>query len=174
MAAPKELSFNLGIGANFTGAVQDSEAAQEFYKLYNAVNILASKLDEYTGALTVNVADRPYAPASAVNKAGQMTRFYAPAIANLTANTIVNISVAGVQAALAGSRPAHAIVTEDTLLGNYAPLSLLAVRAGFVGLTIGAYYYLSNSTPGAITGTAGTQRIGFAVSSTELAFGFLI
>lgn len=174
MAAPKELSFNLGIGATFTGEVQDPALAQELYKLYNAVNILAAKLDEYTGAISVNVADRPYAPPSAVNKAAQMTRFYVPAITNLLANTVVNISGAGAQAALAGTRVAHAIVLEDTVIGDYAPLALLAVRTGFVGLTRGANYYLSNSTAGAITGASGTQRIGFAVSSTELAFGFLL
>lgn len=174
MASPKELSFNLGIGANSTSNVQDPEAASELLKLYNAVNILASKLDEYTGAISLNVIDRPYAPPSATNKAAQMTRLYKEATENLLANTIVNIYSLGCRTALAGSRVAHAIVLEDTLLGDYAPLSLLAVRPGFFGLTPGANYYLSNSTPGAITGTAGTQRVGFAVSTTELAFGFLV
>lgn len=47
--------------------------------------------------------------------------------------------------------------------------------AGFVGLTIGAEYFLSDSTPGAITTTPPTtsgfllQRIGVAKSATELA-----
>jgi hypothetical protein len=47
------------------------------------------------------------------------------------------------------------------------------VIGGFVGLTVGAPYYLS-ATPGAIQSGATAQKVGFALSSTELAFGFLI
>ena len=58
----KELSFNLGLGSSFTSAVQDAEVSAELLKIYNAINTLATKLDEYTGSLTSTPPDRPYLP----------------------------------------------------------------------------------------------------------------
>lgn len=173
MPAFKELSFNLGLGANSTSAVEDPEAAAEFLKLYNAVNTLAVKLDEYTGALTITPADRPYVPTSTSNRAKYVNRLYYPAPSALAKNTVVNIYSGGVQAAVVGSKAAHAIVLEDTAAGDYAPVTLQGVIGGFVGLTVGAPYYLSAS-PGAIQSGATAQKVGFATSSTELAFGYLI
>lgn len=173
MAAIKELSFNLGIGANSTSNVEDSEASAEFLKLYNAVNTLAVKLDEYTGSLTITPADRPYVNSAQSNRAKYVNRLYFPAPAALAAKTVVNIYASGVQAAVVSSKPAHAIVLEDTAAGDYAPVTLQGVIGGFVGLTVGAPYYLSAS-PGAIQAGATAQKVGFAVSSSELAFGFLI
>lgn len=174
MPAPKELSFNLGIGAAFTGSIQDQEVAAEMYRIYNALNTLASKLDEYSGALSANVADRAYLPSSYTVKIGGITRLYKQTASALAVGTVVNIFSGGCRAALHGSFKAHAIVLEDTAAGNYAPVALMAVLPGFVALTPGADYFLSNSTPGAITGAGGTQKVGFAVSPTELAFGFFI
>jgi len=173
MTAIKELSFNLGIGANAAASIEDPEAAAEFLKLYNAINTLATKLDEYTGSLTITPADRPYIPVSQVHRAKYVNRLYYPAPSALTAKTIVNIYSGGVRAAQAGTYVAHGVVLEDTAAGDYAPVTLMGVIGGFVGLTVGAYYYLS-STAGAITATSGTQKLGFAVSTTDLAFGYLI
>ena len=173
MPAIKELSFNLGIGANSTSNVDDPEAVAEFLKLYNAINILATKLDEYTGALTVTPADRPYVPVSQSNRGKYVNRLYFPAPLALAKNTVVNIYASGVQAAVVGSKAAHAIVLEDTAAGDYAPVTLQGVVGGFVGLTVGAPYYLSASA-GAIQSGATAQKVGFAISATELAFGYLI
>lgn len=173
MAAIKELSFNLGLGANSTSNVEDPEAASELLKIYNAVNTLASKLDEYSGTLTVTPADRPYVPTSQTSRAKYVNRLYLPAPLALTARTVVNIYASGVRAAVVGTYAAHAIVLEDTAAGDYAPITLQGVIGGFVGLTVGAPYYLSASA-GAIQSGVTAQKVGFAISSTELAFGYLI
>jgi len=170
----RELSFNLGLPSAATSSIQDPEVSAEMYKIYNAINNLALKLDEYTGGLTVSPPDRPYTPSSLANRSKYVNRGYILAPSALAAKTVVNVYAGGVRAALHSSQPAHAIVLEDTAANDYAPIALQGVIDGFVGLTVGAPYYLSSGTPGAITATAGTQKIGFALTSTALAFGFLI
>lgn len=172
MASFRELSFSLGIGATSTSEITDPEIAAELLKLYNAVNTLAAKLDEYTGALTTPPVDRPYILPSAASRAKYVNRAYILSANPVTARTVVNIYSGGIRAAVSGTYAAHAIVLEDTAANDYAPITLLGVIGGFVGLTVGAPYYAS-ATPGAIS-SSGTQKIGFAISSTELAFGYLI
>lgn len=169
----KELSFNLGLGSSSTSAVQDAEVSAELLKIYNAINTLATKLDEYTGSLTSTPPDRPYLPTSLVNRSRYVNRAYIITTGALTARTVVNVYSGGLRAGVVGTYAAHAIVLEDTAANDYAPIALQGVVGGFVGLTVGAPYYLS-STPGAIQSGATAQKIGFALTSTDLAFGFLI
>lgn len=173
--ASRELSFSLGIGPNYIGEIPDQEVALEFQRLYLAVNTLASKLDEYTGAIPYNLADRPFVSPAQANKAFGVNRLYGYATAALLKGTIAYFTGSGQLAKadsdVAASACALAIVLEDTALGNYAPVARQAVVGGFAGLTPGANYYTS-STPGGISATAGTygSSIGFAVNSTTLAF----
>lgn len=171
--ANRELSFNLGAASSSAAIVEDKEVAAELVRLYNALNIIAFKLDEYTGALQAAPADRPYQPASVVSRATYMNRAYMYSAGALAAKTLVNISPSGLVAADVDINRAHAIVLEDTAAGDYAPITLQGVVSGFVGLTVGSPYYLS-STPGAIQIGATAQKIGFALTSTDLAFGYLI
>jgi hypothetical protein len=169
----KELSFNLGLSASTTANVQDPEVATELLKLYNAINNLAYKVDEYTGSLIAPPTDRPYIPTSTVNRSRYISKAYILTTSALAARTVVNIYSGGLRAGVVTTYPAHAIVLEDTAANDYAPIALQGVVGGFVGLTVGAPYYLS-ATPGTIQSAATAQKIGFALSATELAFGFLI
>lgn len=169
----KELSFNLGLSSSATSQIQDTEVAAEFLKVFNAVNNMAQKLDEYTGALTAIPSDRPYVPNSLANRSKYVNRSYILTTTPLTAKTVVNVYSGGLRAAVVGTYAAHAIVLDDTAANDYAPICLQGVIGGFVGLTVGAPYYLSSSA-GAIQSGATAQKVGFALSSTELAFGFLI
>ena len=172
MAALREFSFNLGIGATPQASDVNPDVAAELYRIYNAINTLGLKLDEYTGAINAPVADRPYILPSVASRDAYINRIYVLTTTALTAKTVVNIYSGGLRAAVSGTYPAHGIVLEDTAAGNYAPVSLRGVIGGFVGLTVGGSYFAS-ATPGAIS-SSGTQKIGFAISSTELGFGYLL
>lgn len=172
MSGLRELSFNLGIGSTPQAADVGPDMLAELYRIYNALNTLGFKLDEYTGAINAPVADRPYIPPSFASRDAYVSRFYVLTANAITAKTLVNIYSGGVRAAVSGTYPAHGIVLEDTAAGNYAPVAMRGVIGGFVGLTVGGSYFTSASA-GAIS-SSGTQKIGFAVSTTELGFGYLI
>ena len=169
----KELSFSLPIGAAFTAEIEDQQLAQELYKLYNAVNLIASKLDEYTGGLNASPTDRPYIPPAQASRAAGINRVYGEATVDLLQGTIVAFNVSGKLVKASASTPVHAIVMEDTVLGNFAPVTLQGVLDGFIGLTPGSYY-VASTTPGAIATSvpAGNTRryVGFAITPTSLAF----
>lgn len=171
----RELSFSLGIGPHYLGDIQDQEIALEFQRLYLAVNTLATKLDEYTGSIPYNLADRAFISPQQANRAFGINRFYGYATADLLRGTIAYFNSSGQLAKAdsdaAASARALVIVLEDTALGNYAPVARQAVLGGFAGLTAGSNYYVS-STAGGISTSAGTHgdSIGFAVNSTTLAF----
>ena len=169
----RELSFNLGIGTSPQLVDASPDLQSEMYKIYNALNTLGFKLDEYTGAINAPVADRPYIPPSAASRDAYISRIYVLTSTALTAKTLVNIYSGGLRASVVGTYQAHGIVLEDTAAGNYAPVAMRGVIGGFVGLTVGAPYYAS-ATPGAIQSGSTAQKIGFAISATELGFGYLI
>ena len=170
----KDLSFQLGLGNSPSGNIEDQEVVAELFKVYNAVNLLASKLDQYTGALSDPVGDRPYIKPVAVSKAANVNKIYAEAAVDLVSLTLVSINSAGRLVKATPALRARGIVLENTSTGNFAPVAFNAVLDGFVGLTAGSTYYLSAATAGGITATApaagSIQRIGFAVNSTTLAF----
>lgn len=174
MAQKRELSFQLGIGTSYSGAVADPEAAAEFTKLYNALNLVAYKLDEYTGAIAAPTGDRPYLNPQTVNKAAGVNRLYGEATVALVTGTIVNFTVDGKLEKATVANGAHCIVLEDTALGDFAPVARNAVLNAFAGLTPGKIYYQSPTVAGGITLTisAGqTKRaVGFAINYTTLAF----
>jgi hypothetical protein len=176
--ASKELSFNLGIGPSLSVEITDKDIESELFKLYLAINTLASKLDDYTGTLTQNVADRPYIPHVFANRAAYTNRLYLYATVALLKGTIVHMTATGQLAKAAASSELTCrnifIVLEDTAVGNYAPVARHAVVGGFVGLTQNAEYYLS-TTAGAITSTLpGTGNykvvVGTALDSNTLLF----
>lgn len=169
----RELSFNLGIGTTPQATDVSPEMAAELYKIYNAINTLGLKLDEYTGAINAPVADRPYILPASASRDAYVSRFYVLTSVDITSKTLVNIYSGGIRAAVVGTYQAHGIVLEDTAAGNYAPVAMRGVIGGFIGLTVGAPYYCS-ATPGAIQSGSTAQKIGFAISATELGFGYLI
>lgn len=99
---------------------------------------------------------------------------------NLSAGDMVNIHLvsgnARVRRADASSdvKQAHGYVLASVTSGNNATVYFGNKLTGLSSLTIGSEYFLSASTPGAVTTTVPTtaghivQRIGVAYSATEL------
>lgn len=174
MTQKRELSFQLGIGTSYSGNVVDPEVAIELNKLYNAINLIASKLDEYTGAISAPAGDRPYLSPQSVNKSAGVNRLYGEATVDLVTGAIVNFTVDGKLEKATVANGAHCIVLEDTATGDFAPVARNAVLNAFAGLTPGKIYYQSPTVAGGITLTVAagqTKRaVGFAVNYTTLAF----
>lgn len=171
----KALSFNLGIGANPSSEIADTEVSVELTKLYNAINTLAYKLDEYTGAINAPVGDRPYIGYAASNRERFVHKVYAKATVALVKGTVVYINSTGAvkasNAIAVGTMKAIGIVLEDTAINNYAPITLGGVVDGFVGLTTNTFYYVSATAGGlATTGVTATTKlfVGVSLSSTTL------
>lgn len=174
----KELSFSLGIGATPLYEPEDPELAFELFRIYQALNVLAAQLDSATGSLQAASADRVYILPSAASKEANITRGYGYATVALTAGELVHINALGqlekAQSTTTHLLKAHAVVTESTLAGLYAPISMRGVFRLYTGLTPGADYMLS-TTAGAISvlapaATNTLQYLGFAMSSSELYF----
>jgi len=171
--ANRELSFNLGLSSSPSSNIEDSEIYAELQRLYQAVNLLAAKLDEYTGVIPEAVANRPYVNPTRVNRAFGMTRFYAEAAVDLVKGTIVSLGTDGLLVKALPSKATVFIVLEDTAAGNHAPAARHAVVDGFVGLTPGTSY-VNSTTAGAIAtsvATGNTRRyLGIALNSTTFYF----
>jgi len=174
----RELSFSVGIGSSPVSEFEDPQIANEFFRLYQAVNILATQLDSSTGALAASSSERPYILASTVSLEANVTRFYAEATVGLTMGELVAINTAGkvvkAQANTTHDLKARAVVLTNCFAGAYASLAYRGVVRAYVGLVPGRDYYLS-STAGGIAAIAPAssntlQYIGFAVSGTELCF----
>jgi len=174
MTNKRELSFQLGIGTSASSAISDPEAAAEFTKLYNAVNLLAYKLDEYTGSIAAPASDRPYLTPQAVNKSAGVSRLYGEATVALVVGAIVNFTSSGKLELATVANGAHCIVLENTAVGDFAPVARNAVLTAFAGLTPGKIYYQSPTVAGGITLLVPSGQIkravGFAVNSSTLAF----
>lgn len=100
---------------------------------------------------------------------------------NLSAGDLVNFwSDAGTlkvrKADASNNRPAHGFVLNSVASGNNATVYLEGTITGLTGLTPGARYWLSATTPGGVTTTIPTtsghiaQEVGIAISTTELSF----
>lgn len=176
MAAKRELSFQLGLGTSASAAIEDPEVASELTKLYNAVNLIAYKLDEYTGAIPVALDDRPYVSPSVINRAAFVNRLYGEATVSLVTGALVRFNSSGKLELATSTTGVHAIVLEDTATGNFAPVAVNAVLTSFAGLSAGSYYSASPTVPGGITLAtsvpSGSKRqlVGFAINSTTLVF----
>lgn len=105
--------------------------------------------------------------------------FTATAAENLTAGDLVAINNTGglVRAVATNPRPAVGFVTEGFASGATATFFTTGANAYLTGLTVHRIYYLSSTTPGAVSLTppeAGSdeywQEIGVAFSATTLNF----
>lgn len=174
MSAKRDLSFQLGIGTSPSALIEDPELAAELLKIYNAVNLLAYKLDEYTGSISAPVGDRPYLKPVNANRAAGVNRLYAEATVDLVAGAIVAYNSSGKLVKSTPALGAQGVVLENTSTGNFAPIAVNAVLNYYTGLIAGNYYYVSPSVPGGITNVApvaGSRRlVGFAVDTFTLAF----
>lgn len=95
----------------------------------------------------------------------------------VSAGDMVYISAAGLvfkADASAAAKAAMGFVIAGFLISTSATVYFDESNTGVTGLTVGSKYYLSGSTPGAVTTTAPTtsgyivQEIGFATATTSL------
>lgn len=172
--AKRELSFQLPIGTTFSANIEDPELVSELTKMYNAINLIALKLDEYTGQIAAPLDEREYTQPTVVNRAVGMNRFYGEAVTDLVSNTLVYFDSTGKLQKATAATGCHAIVLENTTAGNFAPVSRQAVLSGFAGLTPGTKYVVSHAVAGGISTSVPSgnvrQYVGFALTSTILAF----
>lgn len=174
----RELSFSLGIGTTPQSEIEDPDLSAEMFRLYNAINTIASQLDAVSGSLVAAAADRPYILPSVASKELNITRGYGYATVAFALGELAHLNSSG-QLVKALSDTSHSlkaqvVITQATVLGGYAPYSFAGVIKAYVGLAAGSYYYLSE-TAGAISSllpaTGKTvQIVGFAVSPSELYF----
>ena len=152
MATKKRISLlNLALPA--IPPVQEDENFVEFNRIYNAVKLLADRLD----------AMQPTAVATASEDIGfgKFVNFYNNAGA-LTAR--VADSTAG--------KPAHAFcLTQDLVAGDSAEFICMGLHPGFTGLTPGTRYFLA--TGGLVTTSPPAlpriqQALGVALSDSTL------
>lgn len=99
----------------------------------------------------------------------------------LAAGDLVNIwsdsgTVKCRKADASNNRPAHGFVLSAANANNQATVYFEGTITGLTGLTVGSRYYLSATTPGALSTTVPTasgqiyQVVGVAISTTELTF----
>ena len=70
------------------------------------------------------------------------------------------------------NKPAHGYVLDDVSAGSDVTVYFNGFNDKLSGLTVGKYYFLSNTTPGKVIDTAPItylkQRLGFAISSNTI------
>lgn len=177
MANKQKASTNLGLSSIPEFSSKDyPDIYVDNLKLRNAIGVLQTALDQYTGILGLDPAYWPTAAASQI-RLGDYTPMYAIAEVTMVAGNIVNFhDVGGVLKArladaTAAGKPAHAFCAADVGIGSFGEFTLQGICQNIGGLTNGVTYYQSN-TPGLIAAGAGTilQRIGFALGPSTLYF----
>lgn len=152
MATKKRISLlNLSLPA--VPPVQDDENFVEFNRLYNAVKLLADRLD----------AMQPTAVATATEDIGfgRFVSFYE-----------VSGALSARLADSTASKPAHAFcLTQDLVAGDSAEFICMGLHPGFTGLVPGTRYFLG--TGGLVTTSPPAspkiqQALGVAISDTSM------
>jgi hypothetical protein len=142
-----------------------------------ALAILQSAMDYFTGAIGPEAGNWNQLDPIAYDRLNNLTRMYIQATENIAAGATVNFynnsgTIAARNAnATAAGKQAHAYSTGAVTAGSWGEFIRMGACKLISGLTPGATYYQSN-TNGLISPTAGTivQRVGFALSPTELIF----
>ena len=174
----RELSFSLGIGSTPLSESEDPEIANEFFRIYQALNTLATQLDVSTGALAVSSSERSYLIPAKVNLLVNMSRLYAEATVALTIGELVSFNTSGkvvkAQSNTSHNLKARAVVLSNCPAGAWASLATLGVVRAYTSLIPGKDYYLSTTAGGiaaVIPAASNTlQYVGYAVSGAELYF----
>jgi len=184
MALPNQFSTNLGLSVQPEIPQQKyPEIYQEFFRIRNALKILQSALDTYTGALSEDPAYWNQTTASQFARLQNISKVYAQATEDLSLGQYVQIyDVAGVRSARKANatdttKPcrAYCSVVGGVLAGNYGEFILAGVHPYNAGLTAGVTYYLA-TTSGLITSVAPAtsgniqQPVGFGLDANNMWF----
>lgn len=171
MASSQRFSANLGLPA--VPNTNDGELFIELLKVYNAIKIAMGAVDTYCGTepeLQENWGQLGFGRLFA----GLNSVFYATANANITYGQLVGINASN-QVVLAQDAVRMAVgfcaVPAGVLIGERCAVQIFGLYPPLpaASLTPGTPYYLS-ATPGSITPAVTGQRIGFALSDTQLYF----
>lgn len=150
----------------------------EFTRVYNAIQVLATTIDAYTGALPADISEYDATPVSSTVLIQNMQRVYVLFSQTVSYGQLVNFhNVGGVLNAqlssASGSLPAHAWCSTagGVTAGNWGEVMIGGLILAWGSLTPGATYYLGN-TAGTFSTTPGTlsQKLGYALGSNLFFF----
>jgi len=141
-------STSTNLGLDIVPITNDPENLGDISRLYNAVKLVASAMDTYTGAGRIDSADMEATGTSGVI-VQNMCKVFVLFVEDVTAGMLVALdasgnAVKGVAGTVIGWSPIA--VTS----GNYGEVRLLGLHTAVSGLTPGTTYYASNITPGYI------------------------
>lgn len=176
--------FSMDLGLAFIPETPNAAIFEELYKVYNAIKILASAVDQYTGAIRPDEDTWSLLPPQSTVFSQNTNRIYVPFSEDISPGELVNLynDAGTLTAKLAGGT---AWIGEDcrgfsslgvtVLAGDYGEVTLFGLHTLISGATPGALYYVSNTTTGNITTTPPvsgehSQPIGIALSATSLFF----
>lgn len=170
-----ELSFNLGLA---TLPETKSQDFNEFLRLYNAIKLVAAKLDSYTGHTPVVAGEEK--PLQETLTIGQQTILYLPCNSSITAGSLCTTTQVGdetrvrtVGFGVAGI--ARMIALQDAEIGDIGKFMLFGlVSFDEASLVAGEVYY--NVGSGYLNNKSATtdywtkQAVGFAITKNHLWF----
>ena len=168
-------NFTSNLGLSVLPDTNDGKAFPDLFRVYNAIRILASNLDTYTGVVAADIGDQPnIAPATSLligNQCRMYIKFDVAATYGQPINIYNNTERRARLADAATPNYAHAFCNSLSVAAdNYGEVVLIGALA-INGITPGAYYYLGN-TAGTIGAAVGTNKqvLGFGLDTTHLFF----
>ena len=176
---PLNLSVNTGL--SLVPDTQNKELFNELVRVYNAINMVASSLDAYTGALSRDPVDWPSLSPSDTIHSQWMNRLYVLFSANATAGQMIDLwnNAGALNARPAGGAAwlgiARGFSTGAVTAGNYGEVILGGLHEYVAGLVPGTVYYLDAAGPAGnivavAPGVGFRQPIGYALSGNRLFF----
>lgn len=172
MASPQRFSVNLGLPVAPT--TNNSELFSELLRVYNALKIVMGAVDTYSGTEPESSEFWSQLGFSKLY-AGMNSSIYIPAAEPIAYGQVVGID-GSAQAVLAQVGFEMAVgfcsAPNGVALGETCSIQIFGMYPELPAATLtpGIPYYLSSTTPGAITSAFSSQRIGFALSDRRLFF----
>lgn len=164
--ANQEYSVNLGL--DLSPISKDPENLGDLYRLYNAVKLVMSAVDSYTGILGAPNDQWSTIGADFITSQNS-NRHYAQANVAISGGAICGLNSAGkIVLAVAGGVVGWAPFSIAS--GDFGEIRLFGVHKAVAGLIPGTTYYASAGTPGAITTTVTEQKVGVALAADRLFF----
>lgn len=167
MSLSNEISFNLGLPA--TPITTDNELFMELNRVYAAIRAVAYRLDSTTGGLSPEGS--LWTEVGSGNLTAANPKFYMEAAVDLTYGNTIQISSAGLaEKGTDGKVVGFCSVPGGVLTGEVTEVTVIGMYPAFppTTLTPGVFYVQSGSA--GQVGNVGTQKLGFAVSDTQLYF----
>lgn len=163
-------NFSLPLGLDMAPQAKknvDPEVLQDLYRLYNACKLLAEGLDAYTGIVGAPFEDWDVTESAAI-MIQNMSRLYVQFNQTATLGQLIALNSSG-QAILGTIGNVIGWAPARVTAGNYGEVRLLGLHTAVAGLTPGTSYYAS-STPGGLTYTVTSQKVGVALAANRLLF----